>query len=1082
MIKNCGTQHKKKALVLAITCSLYGSLVYAQGADSELQEDDEFLGFMLEEVVVFGVRASQDKAIGIKREAYNIVDSIVAEDIGKLPDLTITDSLQRIPGVQISREANEGTALNIRGMPQVLTTLNGEQFLSPWTITQVGANYSDIPAGMISGANVHKSAAADMLAGGISGTVDLKTFRPSELKKGFTGSVNVEFSQGSQSDTELNEDGSTSSRSPDTNLSLFVGYNEGDKWGFAIGAFKSDTYAANYQITEDKRLAFLDENGGVPGDPLDLDGDGDLNNDWYIVSNEYGARSNFMERSREGLSLTLEAQINDNFSVKGDVFYTRMDQYDRGVTASFKGKDSRLAFQEQGRHLLDGEIVYYGPDDVVPPEAIEAYAIQEDHDLFNILQSSGTVVGEGVDVNYVDADGNAQTRSLHTVQVAHILSPEFQVYSTNDKSSTAAINGNFQLDYTNQNNFKASLRYVKAEAEKQSRNSLLEQGTPAWLWRDDDGFGGKDRLDPFDATIDYRGSIPSFSFSEDMSSSDLLQYYQANASGDNTNANLDVLRADATYIFNYSDYFESLKFGVRYGVRDADYQQFEYVTPTARYSTWNDPNVAEDDRFQLREGNAIWQSLPSHLRYDYELADDELIDPDIGGLVYNGFTRDSAVSFTDFGPIKGFENGVAALNPSELDDPLAFMNRLYPGTRTVVDPSFNYSVEEASLSSFVQLDFNNESGIAGVPFRGNLGLRVVQIDREVVRSVVPEVLDSSNSIGSEGFQRIAFVTETETINDTFTTALPSLNVNFYPSESVVARFGMSRTISRNDLNNVGSGLSLTYQTCNKTAVDADGNTYVVYSTSPSGDQVAEKVSCVSGGSDAGNPNIKPWLADVYNTSLEWYFAEGSMLAAGLFLIKVDSSVEQRQELRSFKDADGVDRGRTANVWVSKDGEASDLAGLELGYKQAFNFLPGPVLNSTGVELNYTYSDSSSSDLDILGEAFPLTSNSEHQANLILWYDKKGLNVRMAYNWRSEEYLGRATLNSSEVSLNLGNWLEPAGYLDLSVNYWFNDKVGIFLNGSNLTETHRVAYSQFEDQFYSMWAQERRFTLGITGKL
>src|SRR5690606_40592249 len=108
----------------------------------------------IEEINVRGVRTSQSEAIDIKRNSTRVVDSIVAEDIGKLPDVTNTDSLQRVTGVQITREAGEGTSLNIRGMPQVMTTLNGEQFLSPWSITGVQANYTDIPAGMISGVDV----------------------------------------------------------------------------------------------------------------------------------------------------------------------------------------------------------------------------------------------------------------------------------------------------------------------------------------------------------------------------------------------------------------------------------------------------------------------------------------------------------------------------------------------------------------------------------------------------------------------------------------------------------------------------------------------------------------------------------------------------------------------------------------------------------------------------------------------------------------------------------------------------------------------------------------------------------------
>jgi iron complex outermembrane receptor protein len=177
MIRPSGITTRKKALVLAIGCALAGVQAYAQESAAPANNNNE----PIEEVIVKGVRASQARAIDLKRESANVVDSIVAEDIGKLPDTTITDSLQRVTGVQINREAGEGTTLNVRGMPQVLTTLNGEQFLSPWSITGVQANYSDIPATMISGVDVYKSQSAKTLEGGISGVVDLKTLDPSAL-------------------------------------------------------------------------------------------------------------------------------------------------------------------------------------------------------------------------------------------------------------------------------------------------------------------------------------------------------------------------------------------------------------------------------------------------------------------------------------------------------------------------------------------------------------------------------------------------------------------------------------------------------------------------------------------------------------------------------------------------------------------------------------------------------------------------------------------------------------------------------------------------------------------------------------
>ncbi|WP_231635998.1 TonB-dependent receptor plug domain-containing protein [Novosphingobium sp. ST904] len=110
-----------------------------------------------EEIIVTGIRASQERAVNIKRNATSVVDSISAEDIGKLPDVTISDSLQRIPGVQILRSAGEGSTINIRGLPQVTTLLNGEAYLGAQSITTIQPNFNDIPSQLFAGADVIKS-------------------------------------------------------------------------------------------------------------------------------------------------------------------------------------------------------------------------------------------------------------------------------------------------------------------------------------------------------------------------------------------------------------------------------------------------------------------------------------------------------------------------------------------------------------------------------------------------------------------------------------------------------------------------------------------------------------------------------------------------------------------------------------------------------------------------------------------------------------------------------------------------------------------------------------------------------------
>lgn len=139
------------------------------------QNDSE----MMETVVVTGVRASIENALDIKKNTAAVVDSIIAEDIGKFPDLSVADSLQRITGVQITRDYGEGNGVAIRGLTQVETTLNGHEIY-----TASGGrsfNLSDMPAELVSGVDVFKTTSADRLEGGIGGAVDIRTRHPFDM-------------------------------------------------------------------------------------------------------------------------------------------------------------------------------------------------------------------------------------------------------------------------------------------------------------------------------------------------------------------------------------------------------------------------------------------------------------------------------------------------------------------------------------------------------------------------------------------------------------------------------------------------------------------------------------------------------------------------------------------------------------------------------------------------------------------------------------------------------------------------------------------------------------------------------------
>ena len=139
----------------------------------------------IETVVVTGIRASLESAQAIKQNSDQVVDSITAVDIGALPDSTVAQALQRIPGVQLMRAdqprdpvryGGNGNGVFIRGLSWVQALVNGRDAFS--AVNGQALSFSDISANLMAGVDVYKNPNAKMSEGGVGGTVDLRTRKP----------------------------------------------------------------------------------------------------------------------------------------------------------------------------------------------------------------------------------------------------------------------------------------------------------------------------------------------------------------------------------------------------------------------------------------------------------------------------------------------------------------------------------------------------------------------------------------------------------------------------------------------------------------------------------------------------------------------------------------------------------------------------------------------------------------------------------------------------------------------------------------------------------------------------------------
>ncbi|MES2164137.1 MAG: TonB-dependent receptor [Pseudomonadota bacterium] len=141
-------------------------------------------------VVVSGIRRGIEDAISVKRDSTSIVESISAEDIGKLPDVSIAESIARLPGLAAQRVAGRAQVISIRGLsPDFATTLlNGREQVS--TGDNRSVEFDQYPSELLSGVTVYKTPDAGLVGQGLSGTIDMQTVRPLAFP-GRTMSVNL---------------------------------------------------------------------------------------------------------------------------------------------------------------------------------------------------------------------------------------------------------------------------------------------------------------------------------------------------------------------------------------------------------------------------------------------------------------------------------------------------------------------------------------------------------------------------------------------------------------------------------------------------------------------------------------------------------------------------------------------------------------------------------------------------------------------------------------------------------------------------------------------------------------------------
>ncbi|GEA13420.1 TonB-dependent receptor [Alteromonas sp. KUL49] len=999
-------------MACAASAMAVGTHAYAQESQQGATADD------IEVIQVSGIRGSTVASINTKRFAGSMVDGIAAEDIGKLPDITIAESLQRITGVQIQRVAGEGGPVQIRGLPQVDTMLNGEVFLSATTIDSSTVDFTDLPSQLFSGVDVYKSSEANSATAGISGAIDLRTRRPFDMDEGLTFSGGAELSRGS-----ISEENNPS-------INGLVAYNNG-KVGILFTAVSTDVDLA----TDYNGYFDTSENGGIGAANNNFTWGANPRGDEtrHVVPQGFAAFNKQEERNRKAFQLSAQADLGEGFELTFDAFYTDQSRFNH-----------RSGLSQNNR--------WYTFNDYAYPTA-DGYT------------------GD----TFTDANGD----QWGGVNAFNLRPWRLQTFTQANNNFEESENYNLELNYDNGGPLSGQVRMTRARATASMRHGYgegdllsIDSGSlvtgPGQFSQGENCVNGEDIVgdgggcfaqfspggiaDPdFILTYDASGAHPVFGGFDQLVNggmgmqsvaaymADINSYHIGAFSSEGNTDDEGEINTFSTK-WNYAldhDYITSVDFGVRHMERIVDHDQFTYTSEFGDgcdIAQWK--AVDQYHTVDTCEGNpAAGEYLTQDVVHDGNtIAAGTWVPYTL--LPPTRLDEHTTVMWQDnFGPVSGIP-GMWAIDPNNFRDPRQFHLNTFGNVQRIENAGASYDVSLEELSYFAQLNFETEK------LRGNVGLRVIETDLYVKQNLVGSNLPHSGLGPDTG----DVVTERS-----YTDYLPSVNLAYSVTEDVILRGSYSKNMMALDLSQWGGG-----KTVGKTI---DGSCDCLR---------------VRNGTLTGNPDLNPWRSENMSFSAEWYAGTATMLFATYFDIEIESFTAAGEVLIDEPDDDGIRRG----PWpfsTSVQGNGGNVSGIELGAKVAFSDVSetSTFLDNMGVDVNYTYTDSEQDNKDVFGNDLPFVGMSKDTYNFVLWYEDDNFSTRIAWNSRSPRLITQGSAAVGGQSL----YQDDYSQLDISFNYNVNEDISVYVHGANITEEFQQTYLEFPDQKAFQNVYEARWILG-----
>ena len=1099
------------------------------------------------DVVITGVRGALQSARARKKNADTVIDSISATDIGAFPDKSVAEALQRVPGITVSRFAintdtahftTEPSGVLVRGLPQVRSEFNGRDSFS--ASGGRALSWGDVPVELLGGVDVYKNQTADLIEGGIAGSVNLRTRLPFDSNQ-----------QLILIGARANYGDIGKKVTPDAN----VFYS--NRWQTGIGEFGFMGDVAYSQVKTGSQglqsyRAGIFTGGMIPGS---ANAESVFGKGTVVIPSSLSYLDDRFDRKRSGITAAAQWRSNDHKwlataqYIRSD-YKNSMNEHGIGVGLfGFPGSPAATF-----RFTPTDDNAHPAPAPGTPDFTFDQSGFM-DHGTFDTVNGVWWGGDAGTALN---SDGQPMLHSCTNHNMGwgtYSSSPlnsqpgycpaglnhNGDTFSTNSRiqqshSMTQDMSLNLKWDPSSVLHFSFDGQYIDSTAKYYDAGVSFGSYTNPEL----SGLGTKPRIVALNPGSNVFLSPGGYANPDNYTVSSLADQNQDNRGHE------WAFRADGQWDVPGGGWIDTIKFGARYSDRDQVVQGSAYNwnnignnwTRGCQYIYYNldkGPGTCTDS------GNTTTFNGYPKGSYDVEKFGASFFGGSIGSFPFMPFSFLNSHGLDQFaqeklGSVKdangnvvghigtGFEPICQRLGQPGMN---SGSHVVLPGSCFAPDEIANISETTKAVYLMAKFGGNDNIHIGGVRVSGNIGLRFVETkDKSNGYLVFPSIFSSqdptavcpptplvpggltgtgtgSGQAGQVAFPAICFLTPDDqkfaagagtavpqSASTTHRNLLPSFNLRFDFSPSWLLRLAASKAMSRPDIGLLKNYVSISQiLPGNNTSdpgwvKDAQGN---IVGVQPKYQATAT------------NPYLKSATAWQFDVSLEHYFGNAGMFSADVFYKTFQNYIQS-----GLFNANFVNNGVTRVVQVSgpANGKGAKIYGFEVAYNRFFDFLPKP-FDGLGMQTNFTYLKNKGVPNSNLSTFFPIAGGisvpalnpgsleglSKYSFNVVALYEKPGLPVsfRMAYNWRSK-YL----VTASDCCVGLPVWQAGTGYLDGSIRYSVNDHLEMSLEGSNLLNTQTKTLQQLTDNtspegkrilVHNSWfRQDRRFTLGARWKM